>query len=377
MAEGKDLYALLGVPRTATAEEIKKAYRRLARRYHPDVNPGDKEAEEKFKEISLAFEILSDEKKRALYDEMGWDAAKIGWDPEKAAAWRRWQAGRAASPGGFDFGGFSVDLGDIFGDIFGDFVRAARTRTDTGPVPGQDLRAQIAIELAEAVHGTTRTIEVERSVLCDLCGGTGRAEAQAQTCPTCGGTGRVRTSRGNVVFGGICPTCRGTGEAPGPACPRCQGAGTVPTRTRLEVRIPAGIADGGVVRLAGQGGAGLRGGPPGDLYLEVKVLPHPVFRREGDDLHMVLPITVHEAIAGGTVRLPTFDGPVEVKVPPGSQSGRKLRLRGKGVPHLKGEGRGDLYAELRVELPTGPEAERLAREMESLYDRNVRAALLA
>lgn len=377
MAEEKDLYALLEVPRTATAEEIKKAYRRLARKYHPDVNPGDKEAEEKFKEISFAFDILSDEKKRALYDEMGMDAAKIGWDPEKAAAWRRWSAGRAASPFGTDFEGFDVDLGDIFGDVFGDIFRAARTRAETGPVPGRDLRAAITIDLGEAVRGTTRTIEIERPTTCPRCNGSGRADPNPPACSTCGGSGRVRTSRGNVIFGGVCPTCRGSGKEPGPACPQCHGAGSVLSTSRLEVKIPAGIDDGGVVRLAGQGGAGSRGGPPGDLYLEVSVRPHPAYRREGDDLHVVLPITVHEAIAGATVRLPTFDGPVELKVPPGSQSGRKLRLRGRGVPHLRGGGRGDLYAEVRVRVPTGEEAERLAREMEPHYAQDVRAALTA
>lgn len=377
MAEEKDLYALLEVPRTATAEEIKKAYRRLARKYHPDVNPGDKEAEEKFKEISFAFDILSDEKKRALYDEMGMDAAKIGWDPEKAAAWRRWSAGRAASPFGTDFEGFDVDLGDIFGDVFGDIFRAARTRAETGPVPGRDLRAAITIDLGEAVRGTTRTIEIERPTTCPRCNGSGRADPNPPACSTCGGSGRVRTSRGNVIFGGVCPTCRGSGKEPGPACPQCHGAGSVLSTSRLEVKIPAGIDDGGVVRLAGQGGAGSRGGPPGDLYLEVSVRPHPAYRREGDDLHVVLPITVHEAIAGATVRLPTFDGPVELKVPPGSQSGRKLRLRGRGVPHLRGGGRGDLYAEVRVQVPKGEEAERLAREMEPHYAQDVRAALTA
>jgi molecular chaperone DnaJ len=377
MAEEKDLYALLEVPRTATAEEIKKAYRRLARKYHPDVNPGDKEAEEKFKEISLAFDILSDEKKRALYDEMGWDAAKIGWDPEKAAAWRRWSSGRAASPGGVDFEGFDVDLGDIFGDIFGDLFRGTRARAETGPIPGRDLRAAITIDLGEAVRGTTRAIEVERPTTCPRCGGSGRADPNPPPCSTCGGSGRVRTARGNVVFGGVCPTCHGTGKEPGPACPRCHGAGSVLSTSRLEVKIPAGIADGGVVRLAGQGGAGSRGGPAGDLYLEVSVRPHPVYRREGDDLHVVLPVTVHEAIAGATVRLPTFDGPVELKVPPGSQSGRKLRLRGRGAPHLRGGGRGDLYAEIRVQVPTGEEAKRLARELEPLYAQDVRAALTA
>ncbi|HLV60992.1 MAG TPA: J domain-containing protein [Fredinandcohnia sp.] len=376
MAESNDLYARLGVSRTASAEEIKKAYRRLARKYHPDVNPGDKEAEEKFKEISFAFDILSDPKKRALYDEMGMDAAKIGWDPEKAEAWRQWRRGREASPGGgVGFEGFHVDFGDIFGDIFGEIFRQARGHAPAGPQPGADLRTTLEIDLADAVRGATRVLEVERPSTCPRCAGTGRDDPQPRTCSACGGAGRVRTTQGNVSFSGTCPVCRGTGVEPGPACTRCGGSGVVPATSRLEVRIPAGIDDGGVVRLAGQGAAGRQGGPPGDLYVEVRVRPHPVYRREGDDLHVRLPLTVEEAIAGATIQLPTFDGTVELKVPPGTQSGSRLRLRGQGVPHLRGAGRGDLYAEVRVQVPTGKEAERLAREMGKLYPEDVRSGL--
>lgn len=376
MPEEKDLYALLEVPRTATAEEIKKAYRRLARKYHPDVNPGDEEAEETFKEISLAFDILSDEKKRALYDEMGMEAAKIGWDPEKAAAWRQWRAGREASPGGgAGFEGFNVDFGDIFGDIFGDVFRRGRRRE--GPVAGETLRTSITIDLGEAVRGTTRIVEAQRPSTCPRCKGSGREDPHPPACPTCGGSGRVQTRQANVAFSGVCPTCRGSGREPGPPCSRCGGSGVVEGSSRLEVKIPAGISDGGVVRLAGQGGAGRQGGPPGDLYIEVSVRPHPTYRRMGDDLHLHLPLTVDEAVAGATIALPTFDGEVELKVPPGTQSGQKLRLRGRGVPHLRGQGRGDLYAEVRIQVPIGAEAERLAKELGRLYPGEVRGALRA
>ncbi|AKU89930.1 DnaJ C-terminal domain-containing protein [Vulgatibacter incomptus] len=320
MATNSDLYGLLGVPKTATADELKTAYRRLARKYHPDVNPGDKAAEEKFKEINNAFDILSDPKKRPLYDELGMDAAKIGWDPEKAAAFRQWKTGQGAPRGGspFDFEGVeAVDFGDLFGDLFGTGFGGARPGAGfrgpgvRRPEPGQDFGERVEIDLVEAVQGTERQLRL----------------------------------------------------------PRKEGS-------RITVKIPAGIADGGKVRLAGQGGPGVRGGPPGDLYLEIHIRPHPWIRREGDDLHVSLPLTVGEAISGATVDLPTFDGTVQLKVPPGTQSGKKLRLRGKGVPHLRGTGRGDLYAEARVIVPSGDRAKELGKSLDSLYSESVRAGLV-
>jgi len=317
MAKDQDLYAILGVSRTASADELKKAYRRLARKYHPDVNPGDKAAEEKFKEVNNAFEILSDPKKRPLYDELGMDAAKIGWDPQKAAAYRQWRSGgagpRGAGPAGFEGFGFDtgepVDLGDLFGEIFGGsrgagFGRRAAAR----PAKGADLVDRIDIDLADAVRGRELDLRVDGK--------------------------------------------------------------------KLSVKVPAGVADGGRIRLAGQGGAGARGGPAGDLYLEVHIRPHPTVRREGDDLTVHLPITVGEAIAGATVPLPTFDGMVQLKIPAGTQSGQRLRLRGKGVPHLRGGGRGDLYAEVRVMVPTGSEAKELGKSLDKLYAEPVRAGLV-
>jgi DnaJ-class molecular chaperone len=317
MAREQDLYQLLGVARDASTEEIKKAYRRLARKYHPDVNPGDKAAEEKFKEVNQAFEILSDEKKRQLYDELGWDAARIGWDPAKAAAFRQWRRGAGAGGVGFEgiAGAEGFDFSDLFGDLFSDLFGGRRgggrrARADW-PQPGDDVGARIEVDLADVVRGAEKEIVVER------------------------------------------PT--------GPS--------------RLKVRIPAGIADRGKIRLAGQGGPGINGGPPGDLYLEVHVRPHPLVRREGDDLVMPLPLTVSEASAGATISLPTFDGAVRLKIPPGTQSGRKLRLRGKGVPHLRGGGRGDLYVEARVVVPTGPGAAEAAQALDAYYGGDVRADL--
>jgi molecular chaperone DnaJ len=393
MAE-RDYYQVLGVAKTASADEIKKAFRRLARKYHPDVNPGDKTAEEKFKELNQAFEVLSDPKKRPLYDEFGHEAAKFGWDAEKAAVFRQYRsagpfgggatAGRGG--GGFETGEGGFDFSDLFSDLFGgarrggggmpfDFGGASQP---AGPRAGEDLGASLEIDLAEAVRGAEKEITLDRPSTCPTCGGGGfRSTGGRRVCTECKGTGRVRSARGPFQVASACPVCRGTGHAPGETCPKCGGTGLVHGPARLSVKIPAGIRDGAKVRLAGQGAAGARGGAPGDLYLQVQVRPHPVFRREDDDLHVALPLTVPEAVSGATVTLPTFDGPLELKVPAGTQSGQKLRLRGRGVPHLRGAGRGDLYAEARVVVPTGPEAKKAAAGLADLYPADVRAGLKA
>ena len=390
MAQG-DLYEVLGVSRTASADEVKSAYRKLARKYHPDVNPGDKAAEEKFKAIGHAFEVLGTPSKRKLYDEFGDDAAKIGWDEAKAEELRRYKSGGFAGgfPGGFadvSGGGVPPDLGDLFSEIFGGgggrrggggFGFGFEPEARGGPQEGEDLGASITVALADVVRGAERELALERPTACATCGGSGtRPGSPRPTCPRCKGAGRVRVRRGPFESQSACPTCGGDGKLPGDPCGTCRGSGRVMARTKLSVRIPAGIADGGKMRLAGQGAAGTHGGPAGDLYLEVHVEPHPWIRRDGDDLHLTLPVTAPEAVAGATVRLPTFDGPVELKVPAGSQSGQKLRLRGRGVPHLRGGGRGDLYAELKVVLPTGPAAIDEVRKLERLYDADVRSSLV-
>jgi molecular chaperone DnaJ len=359
MAE--DFYQLLGVPRTATAEEIKKAYRKQAKKYHPDVNPGSKSAEDRFKQVSVAFEVLGDPKKRKLYDEFGEDALKMGFDESKAAAFRAYRAqqaaggGRAAGgrSGFFDFGG-SVDLNDIFEQLFrGARGRAAASgvgfdpfggvsaEARAGPTRGEDLSTRVAVTLQEAVRGTERALSVTRP---------GR-------CPSCDGLG-----------------VRGRGQKP---CRDCDGTGVVEETKRLTVTIPPGVATGSRIRLAGQGAAGPQGGPPGDLYIETDVAEHPLVRREGDDLYLDLPITVPEAALGAEVRVPTFEGDVTVTIPPASQSGRKLRLRGKGVPALRGGGRGDLYLTLRVMVPDVPSAEVKAavEALKRAYRGDVRADL--
>jgi molecular chaperone DnaJ len=382
MAE--DYYQLLGVPRTASSEEIKKAYRRLARKHHPDVNPGNRAAEEKFKELSQAFEVLSDPKKKRLYDEFGEDALKLGFDEKKAEAFRQYRAAQQAGTGtgpGVQFGGEDFDLGSIFGDLFnrgagatGGFGFGFPPTERQRPERGEDLTTRIQVSLADAVNGTERSLRVTRPGRCPSCGGSGHAGG-VETCPTCGGTGRTRSKRGPLSFSGACPTCAGTGKATRP-CPTCHEEGRVEETKTLTVKIPPGVRTGSKIRLAGQGGAGAAGAESGDLYIETQVAPHPLVRREEDDLYVDLPVTVPEAMLGAEVRAPTFSGEVALKVPAGSQSGRKLRLKGKGVPHLKGSGRGDWYFVLQIQVPEHPDASvrKAVESMRSEYG-DVRASL--
>ena len=386
MAE--DLYKLLDVPRTASQDEIKKAYRKLARKYHPDVNPGKKDAEEKFKQVSGASEILSDKRKRALYDEFGEDAAKFNFDDKKAEAYRAYRnqaTGNGHSGGGMPFpdfdvggGGEGVDLGDLFGELFGrsrggEAGGRGRGRPPQGPSRGEDLTTRLHVGLKDAVMGTERALSVSRPGRCKKCDGKGEV-GKVSTCATCKGSGRVRQGRGPVAFMGACPTCGGTGKAAQP-CDGCGGSGLVEETQRVTVKIPAGVQTGSRIRLGGQGAAGARGGPAGDLMIETEVDPHPLVRREGDDLSLDVPVTVPEAMFGAQVQVPTFGGEVTVTIPEGSQSGRRLRLKGQGVPSLKGKGRGDLYLSLRVVLPENPspEVKAAAKSLAEAYSGDVRA----
>lgn len=389
-----DYYQILGVSRTASADEIKKAFRKLARKYHPDVNPGDKAAEEKFKQLNAAFEVISDERKRKLYDEFGDEAAQFGFDEKKAEQYRAYKAARA-SGGGMPFGGGGggggvgpdFDLGDIFGEIFNRgggggvdmgevFGRAGGGRA-AGPTAGEDITATLSLSFSEALTGVERSISLQRPGRCQRCQGAGQVGTPS-TCSTCGGTGKVRRAGGilGMASSGTCPTCRGTGRA-APPCPSCQGSGVVEETARLTVKIPAGVHTGSKVRLAGQGAAGSRGGPPGDLYIETLVAEHPLVRREGDDLYMDLPVTVSEAMLGAEVRVPTFQGEVTVKVPASSQSGRRMRLKGRGAPSLKGGPSGDLYLTLQVKVPEHPstEARQAAEALARAYQTDVRGSL--
>jgi len=368
MAE-KDLYAILGVPRTATQEEIKKAYRKLARRYHPDVNPGNKEAEEKFKYISQAYEVLSDPEKRKLYDEFGMAGLQAGFDAERARAYEQWRREQAEFGRGFGETGFGrfESFEDIFGDLFGERIRP-------GPRPGADLESEIEIDLLDAIRGRTVEVSLERPTQCTACGGTGNDPGSTITCSECFGTGRVQVARGPVRFSRTCPRCGGSGVTSARPCAKCGGAGQTVERERLEVRIPPGVDTGSRVRVPGKGSPGIGGGPPGDLYLRIRVRPHPWLERRGDDLYMDLPLTVSEALLGGSITVPTPTGAVRVNVPAGSNSGKLLRLRGKGVPHLKGGGSGDLYLRLMVHVPSRvtEEARSAARTLDAYYEGNPR-----
>ncbi|HEV2215721.1 MAG TPA: DnaJ C-terminal domain-containing protein, partial [Terracidiphilus sp.] len=343
----KDYYATLGVKKTATPEEIRKAFRKMARRYHPDVNPGDKKAEERFKEISEANDVLSDEKKRKVYDQLGFYSDQI--DPAQAEAYAR-QQGAGGVPvdfGGFDFSGFSGGGGaqqagggstwgsfkDIFSGIFSGQQAAQRPR---GPVAGTDLEYQATVDFWTAIRGGQARLVVHRQETCPTCHG------QAQTggpmpCQECNGTGQVTQMGGRMKFNIQCPRCGGTGKAQN-ACPTCHGEGVVFRTEPLEFRIKPGTRDGQRIRLAGKGNAGVNGGAAGDLYLIIRTGPHPVFTRQADDIHITVPVTVSEAALGSRIEVPTIDGRAQLKIPPGTQSGQKLRMRERGVPSATHEG---------------------------------------
>lgn len=375
MAEAKDLYRVLGVSRTATAEEIKKAYRKLARRYHPDVNPGNKDAEARFKDIAQAHDVLSDPEKRKLYDQFGMDALQAGFDAARARAQEEWARQQAAG-GPFREETFRSGFGrygnfeDIFGDLFGGAARA-------GPQPGQDTEASLEIGLLEAIRGLSTQVNIERSEPCATCNGSGNDPGSETTCPECQGSGRVKVGRGPVSFGRVCPRCAGSGRIGTRACPTCNGRRQITRQERLTVHIPAGVDNGSRVRVAGKGTPGMNGGPPGDLYIVIRVRPHPLLERRGADLFIDIPITAGEAALGSTIAVPTPDGQVRVKVPPGSQSGRLLRIRSHGVPDLKGGARGDLYARLMIHVPTDVtgNVREAIQALESAYGRDVRGGL--
>lgn len=330
----RDFYEVLGVGRSASAEEIKKAYRRLARRWHPDMNPGDKEAEERFKEIQAAYEVLSDPEKRKRYDAYGSPDGRLG--PE----------------GTFIF----EDLGDLFGG-FGDLLGGLLGRPWAGARQrgqrGADVEVEVALSFEDALRGVETTLPVSLESSCSECGGSGARPGTAPVvCPQCQGRGMVAESQGLFALSHPCPRCRGHGTVIEEPCPRCRGTGRERRTRRFRVRIPAGVKDGTRIRLRGKGEAGYGGGPAGDLYVVTRVHPSPLYRRRGEaDLEVDVPITFPEAALGATVQVPTPDGPISLKVPAGSQDGKLLRVRGRGAPRLGG-GRGDLYARLRVIVPT-------------------------
>lgn len=357
----KDYYEILGIPRNATEEEIKKAYRKLAIKYHPDKNPGDKTAEEKFKEINEAYEVLSDKEKRARYDQFG--HAGVG--------------SSAASDGGF-YGSGGINMDDIFShfeDIFGGSfgfggtgARSTRTRR------GGDVKIQIKLTLEEIATGVTKKIKIKKQVSCDACGGTGAKNGRMSTCPTCKGSGVItkvqQTILGTMQTRSTCPTCAGTGRVLEEKCNKCNGIGTIWGEEIISFNIPAGVEDGMELSLRGKGHAAPQGGIPGDLIIQIQEAPHPHFKREGNNLIYHLFLNFADAALGTDVEIPTLDGKVKIKIQPGIQSGKLLRLKGKGLPSVNGYGKGDIIIDVNVYTPTNltPEEKRILEQLR--YSKN-------
>ena len=353
MAEKRDYYEVLGIGKNATDAEIKSAYRKLAKKYHPDLNPGNKEAEEKFKEVNEANDVLSDPQKRQRYDQFGF----AGVDPNYAAA-------NGGGAGGFGGGFGGVDLGDIFGDIFGGgfgggfsgFGGGSSTRTANAPRKGHDIQASVILTFEEAAHGCSKKITINRQDTCPDCGGTGAAKGTSpETCPDCGGRGydvtQQRTPFGVMQSQQPCSHCGGRGTIIRNPCKTCRGTGKTAARKSLEINIPAGIDDDQNIALRGQGDAGSNGGPAGDVIVHVTVKADPMFERDGYDVTIHVPITFSQAVLGDDVEVPTVDGRIVQHIPEGTQSGTKFRLRGQGIQYLNGRGRGDQYVIVDVEIP--------------------------
>ncbi len=355
-----DLYVVLGVPQEATESDIKRAYRRLARRFHPDINPGDRQAEARFRQILLAYETLSDPHRRSRYDaghgiERPEDEPKTGFE-------------------GFDFSGRGVEHAATFGDLFAE-VLTGRGTPKPGPERGADLHHDLQLSFDEAFSGVTRSLTLTRRVSCRSCVGTGVTRTSPGVCHHCQGTGSVRSVRGHMVFSRGCAACMGSGHRRPRPCAACAGAGLETRTETVEVVIPPGVAEGERLRVPGLGNAGMRGGQPGDLYLAIHVEAHAVFRRDGDDLHMVVPIAVHEAALGARIEISTPDGRARLRVPPGTQSGQRFRLRERGATSTRTGRRGDLIVEVRMMLPAvlDERSRELLREFGRINGESVRA----
>jgi molecular chaperone DnaJ len=346
-ATASDLYSALGVPKGATADEIKKAYRKLARQYHPDKNPGDVEAEERFKEVQHAYDVLSDPEKRKAYDRFGSAGGRGGFQPGPG--------------GGFDFDiGDLGDLGDFFGGIFG---RAAGRQQPTRAQRGADLEVQVNLSFEDSLKGVETRIPVEVDSACSECNGSGAKPGTMPTiCPECRGRGVVAEAQGLFALSQPCPRCRGNGTVIEDPCPRCRGTGHERRTKRYSVKIPAGVKDGTRIKLKGKGEAGLNGGPAGDLYVVTRVAASPIYERRGADLVVDVPLSPADAALGTRVDVPTPDGPVSLKVPPGSEHGKLLKIKGRGAPKLKG-GKGDVLARLKLEVP-----KKLSKKQRELYE---------
>lgn len=374
----RDYYEILGISRDADEKQIKKAYRKLARKYHPDLNPNNKEAEQRFKEINEAYEALSDPEKKKQYDTYGHAAFEPGF--QGAEGFRSWTggAGETRGPGGFDFTfnrerGFSSVFEDLFGDVFG-----ARKGYQPVPEPGKDLYYNMEIDLKEAYSGTSPHITVRKESPCEHCYGSGEEPGTVKTtCPVCKGQGTIQSGRGFMRLSSTCSNCGGRGSLASP-CRVCGGRGITLRSEEILVKIPPGVDHGTKVRVAGKGGAGIRGGRAGDLYILIAVRSHPFFERKGDDLHCEVPVTVSEAVLGARIEVPTMDAVASMTIPPGTQGGQIFRLKGKGVPHLKGGGNGDQYVKVMIALPkdVSEEEKGLFRRLASLCKENPRESLI-
>lgn len=361
MTAVKDYYEMLGVSKNATQDEIKKAYRKLARKYHPDLNPGDKKAEEKFKDISEAYAVLGDEKKRKEYDDFG--KSPFG-------------------PGGFDFEGFTGygkggfgegAFGDIFSDIFGfgEDLGARQVR-----MKGADALSDMSLTLEEAYKGITKSVTMNREVSCSGCGGTG-AES-VERCGQCNGTGKIRSAKGFFSISQACPVCSGTGQKTSKVCLQCGGRGSSYKQETIKVKIPVGVDTGSRIRVRGKGMPGQAGGPPGDLFFRINLLPHRVFRRDGNNIHIKIPVTIPEAALGSKIKVPTVDGESYMTIPAGTSGGKKFKLKGKGMPSPRTGKRGDQYAEVYIAMPQklDKKAEELIGELDKYYKHNPRKGMV-
>ncbi|MCA0431661.1 MAG: molecular chaperone DnaJ [Proteobacteria bacterium] len=366
----RDFYEVLGVQKGADEKALKNAYRSMAKKFHPDANPGNKDAEAKFKEVNEAYDVLKDPQKKAAYDRFGHQAFEGGMG-----------AGRGPGGQGAGFGpDFSSSMSDIFEDLFGDFMGGARGgggarqrgRSGGGAQRGSDLRFNLEISLTDAYTGKTAQVRVPSSVSCDVCKGSGAKPGTApKTCGTCGGAGVVRSQSGFFTVERACPTCQGRGQVISDPCTNCGGQGRVTKERTLSVNIPVGVEDGTRIRLAGEGEAGLRGGPSGDLYIFLSVRPHEFFQRDGADLYCKVPISMSTAALGGEIEVPTIDGKrARVNIPEGAQNGKQFRLKGKGMPVLRASQHGDMYIQVAVETPVN--LTRRQRELLAEFDREAR-----
>ena len=360
----KDYYRILGVERKGTAAEIKRAYRKLARKFHPDLNPGDKTAEAKFKEIQEAYSVLSDPKKKSQYDQFGF----IGDQPPPGAGQRTYSSGFE----GFDFSDSgSSSFADFFESLFGRGARAAQA----GQERGEDLHYTMKIGFEEAINGLQTRIQLTRLVTCPACQGSGHLHSSGKgRCPTCGGSGRAHLQRGSMKFATTCPACQGSGVSRGEDCRDCRGQGVAQKTDLINVKIPAGVDAGSRVRVPGKGNVGRNGGPPGDLYISIEVNPHPHFRREGANILLKVPITVPEATLGAQIEVPTLRGRTTIKIPPGTKSGQKFRLKEMGAPVPGGRARGDEYVEVAIVPPASHDQKvrELMKELAKLSTENPR-----